>query len=124
MSLEIQVERMRVTEALIARDNVVHRLTAAYASIRQKTATIEQLQQEREILRLNNLHLSPNDLTKSTDDKSSDEEIHRLEGTIKKLQDEIRLLKNESPKFVGDPPPRYEEGKTTVSKVKSKCTFI
>jgi hypothetical protein len=128
MSLEIQVERLRVAEALIARDNVVHRLTEAYVSIRQKTAAIEQLQREKETLLINAHASSYNSKLPTThDEKKSDDEVIRLEGVIKKLEDEIRLLKQnagESTKFVGDPPPRYEEGKPSVSKVRYSLLFL
>jgi len=43
---KIKIERMRVTEALAARDTVVHRLEDAYISVRQKAATIDRLQRE------------------------------------------------------------------------------
>lgn len=46
MLLAVQMERLRVEEALAARDNVVAHLEDAYASVRQKAATILRLEQE------------------------------------------------------------------------------
>ncbi|KIO05607.1 hypothetical protein M404DRAFT_140722, partial [Pisolithus tinctorius Marx 270] len=51
IALAVQLERLRVTEALAARDNVVVRLEDAYTSVRQKSATISRLERELEILR-------------------------------------------------------------------------
>ncbi|KAI6017443.1 hypothetical protein EDC04DRAFT_2943424, partial [Pisolithus marmoratus] len=51
LALAVQLERLRVAEALAARDNVVGLLEDAYISVRQKTATISRLERELEILR-------------------------------------------------------------------------
>ncbi|KAI6021151.1 hypothetical protein EDC04DRAFT_2575661, partial [Pisolithus marmoratus] len=51
LALAFQLERLKVTEALAARDNVVVRLEDAYTSVRQKTATLSRLERELEILR-------------------------------------------------------------------------
>ncbi|KAG2139042.1 hypothetical protein DEU56DRAFT_980433 [Suillus clintonianus] len=51
LALVIQMERMRVAEVIAARDTVVERLEDAYISVRQKTATIDQLQREIDNLR-------------------------------------------------------------------------
>ncbi|KAI6004915.1 hypothetical protein EDD15DRAFT_2515505 [Pisolithus albus] len=51
VALAVQLERLRVTEALAARDNVVVRLEDAYTSVRQKSAIISRLERELEILR-------------------------------------------------------------------------
>ncbi|KAI6017089.1 hypothetical protein EDC04DRAFT_3093497 [Pisolithus marmoratus] len=51
LALAVQLERLRVTEALAARDNVVVLLEDAYVSVRRKTATISRLERELEILR-------------------------------------------------------------------------
>lgn len=51
IALAVQLERLRVTEALAARDNVVVRLEDAYTSVRQKSATISRLERELDVLR-------------------------------------------------------------------------
>ncbi|KAG1778404.1 hypothetical protein EV702DRAFT_1026858 [Suillus placidus] len=45
------MERMRVAEVIAARDTAVERLEDAYVSVRQKSATIDQLQRELDNLR-------------------------------------------------------------------------
>ncbi|KAH0830155.1 hypothetical protein J3R83DRAFT_1503 [Lanmaoa asiatica] len=49
--LAVQMERLRVEEALAARDNVVAHLEDAYVSVRQKAATILRLEQELELFK-------------------------------------------------------------------------
>jgi len=49
--LAVQMEKMRVEEALAARDNVVARLEDAYISVRHKAATISRLEQELEVFK-------------------------------------------------------------------------
>ena len=45
------MEKLRVEEALAARDNVVAHLEDAYISVRQKAATILRLEQELEVFK-------------------------------------------------------------------------
>ncbi|KIJ17031.1 hypothetical protein PAXINDRAFT_74045, partial [Paxillus involutus ATCC 200175] len=49
--LAVQMEKLHVAEALVARDNAVVRLEDAYTSVRQKAATILRLEQELECLK-------------------------------------------------------------------------
>ncbi|KAF8548462.1 hypothetical protein OG21DRAFT_1500995 [Imleria badia] len=49
--LAIQIEKLRVEEALVARDNVVAHLEDAYISVRQKAETILRLEQELEVFK-------------------------------------------------------------------------
>ncbi|KAI6137800.1 hypothetical protein EDD17DRAFT_418186 [Pisolithus thermaeus] len=56
----VQLERLRVTEALTARDNVVVRLEDAYTSVRQKSAIISRLERELETLRQSSAPSSKN----------------------------------------------------------------
>lgn len=49
--LAVQMERMRVEEALAARDNVVAHLEDVHTSVRQKAATILRLEQELEVFK-------------------------------------------------------------------------
>ncbi|KAI9570737.1 hypothetical protein HD554DRAFT_2241937 [Boletus coccyginus] len=51
MLLAVQMERMRVEEALAARDNVVAHLEDAHISVRQKAATILRLEQELKVFK-------------------------------------------------------------------------
>lgn len=46
MALELQTERMRLAEAMTARDATVLRLSDAYHLIRQKAVIIERLEQQ------------------------------------------------------------------------------
>jgi hypothetical protein len=122
MALEIQLERMHVTEAINARDAVVQRLADAYISINQKNTTIEDLRREKGAL-------SPV-LTSSSDTKvGNSEDVEKwkliehvaiLEGVVKGLQDDLKHFKSiesgrvKSPR---DPPPHYEEYRTPPFKV-------
>lgn len=51
MLLAVQMEKLRVEEALAARDNVVAHLEDAYVSVRQKATTILRLEQELEVFK-------------------------------------------------------------------------
>ncbi|KAI6111197.1 hypothetical protein F5141DRAFT_772367 [Pisolithus sp. B1] len=51
VALAVQLERLRVTEALVACNNAVVRLKDACTSLRQKSAIISRLERELEILR-------------------------------------------------------------------------
>ncbi|EGO21953.1 hypothetical protein SERLADRAFT_410420 [Serpula lacrymans var. lacrymans S7.9] len=48
VALSVQLEKMRVIEAMGARDTAVHRLENAYISVRQKTEIIDKLKREVE----------------------------------------------------------------------------
>ncbi|KAF8652803.1 hypothetical protein AX16_004155 [Volvariella volvacea WC 439] len=121
MALELQVERMRVVEAMNARDATVQRLSDAYNALRQKTAVIEQLQETIKRSASENAPVAERTTdVKDGQMKAKDEEIAGLEKTLKALQEEIRVLKvsaasenaNASAKAgtkSPDPPPQYEE---------------
>lgn len=49
--LAVQMEKLRVEEALAARNNVVAHLEDAYISVRQKAETILRLEQELEMFK-------------------------------------------------------------------------
>ena len=138
MAIEIQLERMRVSEAMAARDNLVHHLTDAHVSIRQKVETIQRLELEKEELTRNlpaNSDHAPATTTatkgtlhEDTDDLRSKAELklesEKLRGIITELQEQVKLLRetrseSESRKPSADPPPRYEEGKSDSIKVRS-----
>ncbi|KAH7911887.1 hypothetical protein BJ138DRAFT_1062170 [Hygrophoropsis aurantiaca] len=63
MALVVQMERMRVQEAMAARDSVVYRLENAYISVRQKTEAIDRL--ERELDEMKRAVTPPNSLSVS-----------------------------------------------------------
>ncbi|KAF7972252.1 hypothetical protein HWV62_18564 [Athelia sp. TMB] len=118
MSLEIQMERMRVTEAISARDNVVKRLVDAHVSIRQKVAVIDRLEAEQIELRRKLFDLKGlRDEAVEEADTSSNPEIERLQRVIDGLRDEVKSLKEfrlEHRKNIGDPPPGYEVNSAKV----------
>lgn len=124
MAVEIQVERMRVVEAMSARDAVVQRLADACVSVRQKTAEIEQLQYEQQQYQNHGLrssaHLETNTRSPIEVEQKPKENIEKLEGVIKALREEIHYLNHgaeHGAKLPGDLPPRYEEGKVDCCKV-------
>lgn len=49
--LAVQMEKLRVEEALVARDNAVAHLEDAYASVRHKAETILRLEQELKVFK-------------------------------------------------------------------------
>ncbi|RXW16121.1 hypothetical protein EST38_g9736 [Candolleomyces aberdarensis] len=113
MALEIQAEKMRVVEAMKARDAAVHRLLEAYTSVRRHSEVIEQLQKEREEHGLEKLghSLSP-------PSESHDKRILELEEMIADLRDINLCLKEYGSyerKMLCDPPPHYEGEITRVS---------
>jgi DNA repair exonuclease SbcCD ATPase subunit len=110
MALEVQMERMRLTEAMKARDATIQRLADAYTSIRQKNATIEQLQREKDELARNFLTIPGQ---RDGGRERVEVEIKRLEGVVQGLREEIKTLRNSG----SDLPPTYEEGTPLVSKV-------
>lgn len=120
MSLDIQMERMRVAEAMYARDTVVKRLVDAHISIRQKVAIINRLEEEK--AELQRRLSDPKGLCIEDDDpeKSKSElEIERLQRVIESLRDdsEVRSLKefrSERRRPLGDPPPSYEADSVKV----------
>lgn len=110
MAVEIATERMKVTEAMQARDAAVLRLSEAYISLRQKVAIIDRLQ--------SNSHGSEN-FNESTSYVFGDvgvtetsilkEEIVVLESIVKSLKEEIRE-QNAQTAGPTEPPPRYDDG--------------
>ena len=121
MAIEIQVERMRVVEAITARDAVVQRLADAHISIRQKVAIIGRLELEKEELeRRLSVSKGPCDEEHEEEKTKASLEIDRLQGIIMSLREDVRLLKEirtGARKPLTDPPPRYEEEKADSMKV-------
>lgn len=124
MAIEIQLERMRVVEAMSARDNVVLRLTDAHVSICQKVTAIERLELERDELR-RRLSAAKGPCDEAYEDEKTKFElaIEKLQGTIARLEEELRVLKDASGKPSIDLPPSYEEGKTEAGKVCSPSSL-
>ncbi|KAJ7494337.1 hypothetical protein B0H11DRAFT_2227758 [Mycena galericulata] len=92
MALEVEVERARAKEALVARDAAVERLSDAYVSIRQKMVIIERLQQ------------APQDRT------SANDQVVALEMTIKTLREELAMASSSNVRVKSvEPPPSYDE---------------
>ncbi|KIM87329.1 hypothetical protein PILCRDRAFT_3823 [Piloderma croceum F 1598] len=126
MAIEIQVERMRVVEAITARDAVVQRLNDAHVSIRQKTAIIDHLELEKEDLRRRLLMKGSCDEEYEEEKTKAGSEIDRLQGIIKALREDVKLLKEirtDTGKPLTDPPPRYEEGKANLNSMKVSLIF-
>jgi predicted nucleic acid-binding Zn-ribbon protein len=112
MAIEVQVERMRVSEMMSARDAAVQRLSNAYESLRQKTAIIERLKQES----ICNSPF-PSNVPDQLEMAQLREEITSLEVVIKDLRHEIQALKDCAPGHTKslDPPPQYDETYLRVS---------
>lgn len=132
MAIEIQLERMRVSEAMAARDNVVHRLTDAHVSIRQKVETIQSLELEKEeLIRKLSANSDPAAATATKGPINGDTdtfksqvelelEVAKLRATITGLHEQVKLMRetrSESRRTSVDPPPSYEEGKSDSVKV-------
>ncbi|KAG6860567.1 hypothetical protein C0995_009781 [Termitomyces sp. Mi166 len=99
-AIEVAIERTRTTEALKARDATVQRLVEAHESIRQKSTTIDLLQQN--IKSRANSPFTPDSLMSAdrTEASKTKEEIARLERTIVELRVEIRTLKENAARSV------------------------
>lgn len=115
MAIEIQIERMRVKEAIAARDATLHRLSEAYLSLRQKAALIETLKQELESNNNGPLPRSPTgNLAERLENERLNAHILGLEATIMELRTDIQILKDQaranSQNQVVDPPPCYDAG--------------
>ncbi|KAJ7577392.1 hypothetical protein C8J56DRAFT_970749 [Mycena floridula] len=107
MALEIQTERTKVVDAMKARDAAVQRLSEACLSIQQKTALIERLQKDLVCSQIPRRSSPALVLTESNKLK---EEVAALEGLVKNLREEIRVLKeNEKSAQQRGPLPRYDE---------------
>ncbi|KAF8061778.1 hypothetical protein FPV67DRAFT_1586897, partial [Lyophyllum atratum] len=114
IAIDLSEERMRTMEAMKARDAVVQRLVDAHDSIRQKSATIDILQQNLQKSRAGSPFLSESVPTKEKVEMArTKDEIARLQRTIVELRIEIRVLKEsagnlakptESPKSYDEAP--------------------
>ncbi|KAG5340440.1 hypothetical protein C0989_001583 [Termitomyces sp. Mn162] len=98
LAIEVAIERTRTNEALKARDATVQRLVEAHESIRQKSATIELLQQNIKSRASSPFIPDSSTATDRTETTKMKEEIARLERTIVELRIEIRTLKENAAK--------------------------
>jgi hypothetical protein len=97
MALEIQIERLRVTEITKARDAALQRLSDAYVSIRQKTKVIDQLQQERDVKGLAPFPINLSSLEERTEIDSLKAHIVNLESIVEELRSTVRRLQRQLP---------------------------
>lgn len=117
MAIEIQLEKLRVAEAMSARDVLVQKLSDAYTSIREKTETIERLQQAINATANNGNVMSKvtspsSALSQETPDQTT--EIIELRSQVANLEALVQNLRIGSRNAIG-PPPKYEEEERRVS---------
>jgi hypothetical protein len=99
MAIEIQLEKLRVVEAMKARDVLVHKLSDAYISIREKTEMIEQLKQAIS-------NGNPASISHPSWDQKAEIAVPRTQ--VADLEALIHDLRLGSRNVIG-PPPTYEE---------------
>lgn len=102
MAIEIQLEKLRVAEAMNARDVLVQKLSDAYTSVREKTELIERLQQA---LNNGNSNYAPLSSAIPWDQTT---EVTGLRAQVAELETLVQDLRIGSRSSMG-PPPRYEE---------------
>ncbi|KAF4578320.1 hypothetical protein EYR36_000127 [Pleurotus pulmonarius] len=106
LAIELQTERLKVAEALAARDLLVHRLGDAYTSLQQKNQLLGQVGDKFVTKLTDSTNLPTHGLTIDHNEKKAlTEQIAAQQTIINQLKQEIKALK--PPKV--DPPPCYEE---------------
>ncbi len=107
MAIEIQLEKLRVAEAIYARDVLVYKLSDAYTSIHEKTELINRLQND-----LNNGDSDTNGGLSLPDSQQTTEpsELQAQVAELEVLMQDFRM----GPKDVVYPPPKYEEEEKQV----------
>ncbi|KAF9441637.1 hypothetical protein P691DRAFT_470890 [Macrolepiota fuliginosa MF-IS2] len=111
MAIEIQLEKVRVAEAMGARDALVQKLSDAYTSIREKTELIERLQQTLNAAMnpsSNATHTAFSPALASQQTWEQTPEVTGLRSQVADLEALIQELRIGSRNAMG-PPPRYEE---------------
>jgi len=103
MAIEIQLEKLRVVEAMNARDLLVQKLSDAYTSVREKTELIDRLQQA-----LNGATNTSHTAYSATDPQSWGQAPEMLQPQATDLEALIQDLSIGSRNTMG-PPPKYEE---------------
>ncbi|KZT11155.1 uncharacterized protein LAESUDRAFT_720346 [Laetiporus sulphureus 93-53] len=122
--MDIKLERMRVNEALNARDAVVRRFAEACVSVREKNTIIQNLKRERndlerQLAMVNGRNAmlaaeNPNTSTRALEERKNAKialEVARLSDICKNFQHEIRMLRIhiETSGKEGDPMPESIE---------------
>lgn len=108
MAIEIQLEKLRVVEAMKARDVLVHKLSDAYTSIREKTETIEHLKQA---LSTSNPTSVPSSSLPVAWDQNPESAVPRTQvADLEALIQDLRF----GPRNAMGPPPTYEEAEDRV----------
>lgn len=102
MAIEIQLEKLRVVEAMNARDLLVQKLSDAYTSIREKTELIDRLQQTL------NTTTNTDHTTHSANPQNWTQVPEILPNQVADLEALIQDLQIGSRNTMG-PPPKYEE---------------
>lgn len=151
-ALTIQHEKMRVSEALAARDAVVHHLELACRSVREKAVTIEELRIEKEDLERRLEELSggairggaggggsnrrghSNDARDSEADghiieggnesASAESEVERLKGVIASLQLEVHQLNSQVAQKSGLTPTDRQQSPPTREKGQAGLSMV
>jgi len=100
MAIEIQLEKLRVVEAMNARDLLVQKLSDAYTSVREKTELIDRLQQA--------LSAATNTSGQTTEPQNWSQAPEMLQTQVTDLEALIQDLSIGSRNTMG-PPPKYEE---------------
>ncbi|KDQ34118.1 hypothetical protein PLEOSDRAFT_1031682, partial [Pleurotus ostreatus PC15] len=107
LAIELQTERLKVAEALAARDLLVHRLGDAYTSIQQKNQLLDQLKEKFGTKLIDSTNLPTHSLAIDHNEKKTlTEQIAVQQTIINQLRQDIKAGKP-CPKV--DPPPCYEE---------------
>jgi hypothetical protein len=95
LSIELQIERMHLTEAMSARDTLAQRLHDAYSSLSQKTQILDTLVSERDNLKreLQDFKLSQGHAASSDFSPNAASELLRLQNTVLSLSNELNSFK-------------------------------
>lgn len=108
MAIEIQLEKLRVTEAMSARDVLVYKLSDAYTSIREKTDLIDRLQQALNAAMGATVNTPSTGFSTLQQNWNQSTDINGLQTQVADLEALIQDLRVGSRNTMG-PPPRYEE---------------
>ena len=91
--MEAHFEKLRIAEALLARDHAIHRMESICTSLRQRESTITRLEQDKAELEAK---VAAYTQTPGGDEKPGYiKEIERLHATNKELHAKIRKMRQE-----------------------------
>ncbi|KAH9179750.1 hypothetical protein EDB89DRAFT_511641 [Lactarius sanguifluus] len=116
-AIAIQIERMRATEAIAARDAIAQHLSSACRSIRDKSATIENLRQQNkyleDILKEHSAAYTPESTPSGTRSRSRDEHVRpagqeSTTGCVGPTAENSKNTLKERLSNSEDEPPKYE----------------